>query len=254
MLNTESFPIGKKQCPKCAKLGKDSRSDNLALYNDGHSYCFSCGYYQPNPKAQRPSAKPQISIKPKKDFYIPSDITTDIPYDIMNTLTVQYHINLNDIITNKMLWSNSYQWLIFPIEHEGESLGFQARNFNKSKPYKWFTQFNKKDLLKLYSPNKAISFESVVLVEDIISAIRVGNVTSCVPLFGSRISDKLLYKIKKDSRFKHLIIWLDSDKVKESLNFSQKAKELGIHTKVVLSPLDPKCYDKQTIKDYLNVA
>lgn len=31
-----------EQCPYCASLGNDSSQDNLAVYDDGSTYCFSC--------------------------------------------------------------------------------------------------------------------------------------------------------------------------------------------------------------------
>ncbi len=36
----------RSQCPRCAEEGRDTSQDNLATYTDGHSYCFSCGYYE----------------------------------------------------------------------------------------------------------------------------------------------------------------------------------------------------------------
>ena len=33
-----------EQCPECASLGRDKNKDNLAIYEDGSAYCFSCGY------------------------------------------------------------------------------------------------------------------------------------------------------------------------------------------------------------------
>ena len=38
--------VRKEQCPKCAERGEDSSGDNLAVYDDGHAYCFSCGHYR----------------------------------------------------------------------------------------------------------------------------------------------------------------------------------------------------------------
>ena len=35
--------IRKEQCPDCAKMGKDTSKDNLAIYSDGQTHCFSCG-------------------------------------------------------------------------------------------------------------------------------------------------------------------------------------------------------------------
>ena len=35
--------IRKEQCPDCAKMGKDTSKDNLAIYSDGQTHCFACG-------------------------------------------------------------------------------------------------------------------------------------------------------------------------------------------------------------------
>lgn len=37
--------IIKTRCPNCEKKGRDRKGDNLAIYSDGHGYCFSCGFY-----------------------------------------------------------------------------------------------------------------------------------------------------------------------------------------------------------------
>ena len=36
----------KEQCPACAERGQDTGQDNLAVYDDGHKYCFACKYYE----------------------------------------------------------------------------------------------------------------------------------------------------------------------------------------------------------------
>ena len=37
--------LSKEQCPECAKEGNDASGDNLAVYSDGHTHCFACGYH-----------------------------------------------------------------------------------------------------------------------------------------------------------------------------------------------------------------
>jgi len=37
--------IEREQCPACASRGQDTSQDNLAVYSDGHKFCFSCSYY-----------------------------------------------------------------------------------------------------------------------------------------------------------------------------------------------------------------
>ena len=41
----ESVVTNRKRCPKCASLGNDRSCDNLAIYSDGHTHCFGCGYH-----------------------------------------------------------------------------------------------------------------------------------------------------------------------------------------------------------------
>ena len=36
-----------EQCPRCATVGRDRSQDNLAIYEDGHAYCFACQYHRP---------------------------------------------------------------------------------------------------------------------------------------------------------------------------------------------------------------
>lgn len=38
--------ISKEQCPNCAKTGGDTSGDNLAVYDDGHKWCYACNYYE----------------------------------------------------------------------------------------------------------------------------------------------------------------------------------------------------------------
>ena len=43
-MNAESKPVSKGPCPKCRASGGDRAGDNLVTYDDGHSYCFKCGF------------------------------------------------------------------------------------------------------------------------------------------------------------------------------------------------------------------
>ena len=44
MLKEKSKVVKKIPCPKCREEGRDTKGDNLALYDDGHKYCFACTY------------------------------------------------------------------------------------------------------------------------------------------------------------------------------------------------------------------
>ena len=50
--NTDSVVIGRAPCPECRSQGGDSRGDNLVQYDDGHAYCYSCGYLERDHEAK----------------------------------------------------------------------------------------------------------------------------------------------------------------------------------------------------------
>jgi twinkle protein len=37
--------LRREQCPRCKEEGYDNTGDNLAVYDDGHSYCYRCGHH-----------------------------------------------------------------------------------------------------------------------------------------------------------------------------------------------------------------
>lgn len=39
--------VRKDSCPVCRLAGRDKHGDNMAVYSDGHGYCFGCGTYFP---------------------------------------------------------------------------------------------------------------------------------------------------------------------------------------------------------------
>jgi len=52
----DNLLLHKEQCEDCAKQGKDTSKDNLAVYSDGQTHCFSCGkhgFSTENKKKQR---------------------------------------------------------------------------------------------------------------------------------------------------------------------------------------------------------
>ena len=40
----ESTLLYHTACPRCRANGQDTRGNNLAVYSDGHQFCYSCKY------------------------------------------------------------------------------------------------------------------------------------------------------------------------------------------------------------------
>ena len=65
--------VNRKQCPSCATAGRDNSEDNLAVYDDGSGYCFSCGHYE-NDKGESSRMTTQyshehVAFKPHNGSY-----------------------------------------------------------------------------------------------------------------------------------------------------------------------------------------
>jgi hypothetical protein len=59
----DSKVISREPCPQCRGKGEDNKGDNLALYDDGHAYCYKCGFVKfVNGKEKT------VKLTPVKDF------------------------------------------------------------------------------------------------------------------------------------------------------------------------------------------
>jgi twinkle protein len=58
-----SSVVEKQQCPACARRGQDTSQDNLAVYDDGHKYCYACKYYE-NKKGDSDEMRTTTAEKP----------------------------------------------------------------------------------------------------------------------------------------------------------------------------------------------
>jgi hypothetical protein len=230
----------REQCPKCASYGKDRSHDNLAVYPDGSKYCFSCGYFVTSRNIEY-RINPCTEIKNSTVLkLLPSDVTTNIPKEVNEYLLIN-NIYPKDIINNFIHWSPSEERICFPIFVDGKYIGWQGRSLTR-KP-KWYSQGIDDKLI--YLTNNTSS--TVVLVEDIISAINVGKQPySCCCLFGSNVSLARIQTLALLGKDK-FILWLDKDKEIESLQRAEDLRLLGFRCYSLTTDKDPKYYSQENI-------
>lgn len=235
----------KTRCPKCAEEGRDKRGDNLAVYENG-AYCFSCGYYSStNTNVNLPRRK-------DKDISLPEDVTTKLPI-IAEYWLDQYEITSEEIKQNNLLWSSSKQYLIFPIFIENNLEAWLGRYFgDKNEHPKWITYGINNSLYYINYSRTSTNVSSIVLVEDIVSAIKVSRFVNCMPLFNAHISKQRLAKLQ-ELGYTDLFIWLDPNKRKESLHYADWANLYGFKTKVIFSDKDPKECNESFILNQISI-
>jgi hypothetical protein len=118
----------------------------------------------------------------------------------------------------------------------------QAKNFNPKRASK-AKYYNVGD--KSLSATTYGDSSTLILTEDILSAIKVSKVYMGMPLLGTHISRSKLAKVC--TGVERLVVWLDEDKWREARQIADAAKLIGINAKTLLTPKDPKEYNDNEI-------
>ena len=248
-----SHLLYKTRCPKCAENGKDRSGDNLGVYSDGHSYCYSCGWGSAGSTANKLRTMAHRAAKE-----IPA-----LPEDITNKLGREAHAWLLKYFEPRdfprCLYSRSERKLYFMLEGGA----FQYRYFGDNKDHpKWVGYGITDNLIHICSNNNldrnalwpihssTKTNDRLVIVEDIISAMKVGHITPTLCLFGSNISLKRLATLKLLG-YNEVIIWLDWDKKEYAIKAAQLAQSIGLQARVIHTKLDPKEYSYEQISNIL---
>jgi hypothetical protein len=248
--------LARTKCPHCAKLGKDNASDNLAVYPDGHSYCYSCGYTirapllrslhsKVNPlKYGHSGGNLNMPYSPRSDS--DSVATFNLPRPARDWLD-SYGITETETHHYNIWYDLEKDYLVFPIYDGPRLVCTNSRYFGSNPKHPRYITWGLKNRHFKLMPSQTSSV--YVLVEDFVSAIKVGRQFNCIPLLGSYIPNNLILSLISSKPI--LRIWLDPDKSTEAMVAVQKARQYIKNCGTILSNKDPKDYNDQEIKDYV---
>lgn len=228
--------------------------DNLGVYSDGSRWCFGCHTYYPATAEGR--IKELLNEKDKANFRnmnpsLPPDFTTHIPPVAANWLA-EYGITTQDRVDHMIGWSPDYERLVFPVRNEKNQVIFwTGRYFGKDpSKSKYFTVGNRNEVLHIL--NKESVKTTIILVEDMVSAIKIakcGLGIPVMPLFGSNIPVEHARKLS--DRFWEVRIWLDPDMRRTSLKESLRLSPWFRSVSCIFSKTDPKECTESEIVEYL---
>lgn len=142
-------------------------------------------------------------------------------------------------------WCPELGRVVLPVTEDGEPVYWQARAINR-KPKIVSPKNRREGLVAKYGVG-----ETVVLCEDILSAFKVGQVTEAWALLGTVLLPHPMSEILY--RGCEVIVWLDSDEPgqKSASKILKTLRAHGIKTRNVVTPKDPKMYDRAFIKEQL---
>ncbi len=248
--------LSHEPCPKCREMGRDRAGDNLAVHSDGHKHCFSCGHREFPEGFSLQFHSVELPRKEEENglgIHLPSDYSHFIPPKPLAWVK-QYRITDLEIRDNKIGYSVSKELLCFPVtDPTGNLLLWQGRYFGSNPEYPKYVTYGQTNNLfhfvgRFQDPIKT-GIKTTVIIEDFISAIKVGRQLPALPLWGSDISKTKLFRLSK--MFDNLVVWLDPDKKEHSIKLQKRAEIFFAGVSVVYSERDPKSYNEKEIKDFL---
>ncbi len=219
-------------CPKCGSR------DNLAVYDDGHTFCFGCT------NKTKGSRKFKIMDVDFTKKYLPEE---NLMCPEALDWLAKYNLVPKDFKIPNLYWNSFYRRLIFVLSLEPNVWQGRYLGDDSSKP-KWFSSGKLHELHLAFQ--RGTETHGVIFTEDLLSAVKVSKALPeyrVVPLFGTHLSteDLLRYKHITDSYY----IWLDFDKRVHSLNLSRKFNQLGFKVQSVVTEQDPKEYSFDKIQE-----
>ena len=261
---------------KCICTGDSTAVSFKRIINGWLYKCYRCGE---KGKISLDGATPKevlAYVKPKiVPTYLPITKTT-LPADVVPLSSIpvfsksiswllQYRINKVLLDKYQMYWSENYRRIIFPILNTnllnpnlatGHLLGWIGREPDEEKVEgkhpKWLKRVNLLKQHTYYHIETAPGWgDKIVIVEDIISAIRVHETIGChvIALLGTELPTEFMLKMRGFD----VKIWFDKDAVKKSISYWTKCCSLGVSCKYIYTQHDPKNYAEEGIKAHLGV-
>jgi hypothetical protein len=230
-------------CPRCRERGKDSRGDNLVFWPDGGGHCFSCGYHK-HPQYKGPLTR--IKEPSVKENLLPFDFTREVPIHAWQWL-LKYGLP-QSYWRESVGYSEKEQRLYFLIKSSPSIVAFSIGRYVGTEAHrKWFVRGSSHSGAFQVGEGTA-----TVIVEDWISANKVGQVTECLPLFGTTVHPAHIYALTDGSE-RPIVLWLDKD---QEGTTNKKAARLQMLVNrpvtVVHTQLDPKLLSFKEIKNEID--
>lgn len=220
----------RSKCPDCGS------SDGLAKYPNGN-WCFSCG-----------TLTPGINNVKKTGFDInlvqQDDVLTLLQKDYLN----KYHLGNEDVKRYKITNNSRNNRINFGYYSNGTLIGCWMRSLDPNVKPKWLFAGNKN--FNWHYKNYKYTKDVLVLVEDVISAIRVSKYCSVVCLGGTSINSRILTPLVL--QYNKVVLFLDGDKAGKTA--TEKIKQyykLMREVKIIKTTKDPKEYTDEELIEVL---
>lgn len=145
-------------------------------------------------------------------------------------------------------YSPMMQRVVMPVTYDGKFQGYVARAVMEGQEPKYLTKYKEKDKF-IYHIDRGT--DDVVIVEDILSCVRISRFKSCIAMLGTSVSDSLLALLVR--RYSKYVVWNDYDnpEVKIKAHKLKQHLELFGDTKLLVTDSDPKELTDEEIQTWV---
>lgn len=219
-------------------------------------YCFRCGLSQFESKGYMTleqlahiKAMNEAAALASESVALPLDINYDSSLWPTEARMWLYKASIYGSVLDsaRIGYSPELGRVILPVYKDQEVIYYQGRAIFAGQEPKYLNP--KTANRPIWYGKQAEESDTIVVTEDILSAIRVGEVTQSCSILGTKLDTASAGAL---SKYRRVIIWLDGDTagVEGALSIS---KTLGLvtDTRIVRTERDPKEYTNQQINEIL---
>ena len=185
---------------------------------------------------------------------LPHGFTRDIPATGLGWL-YEYDLSDEEIGYYGFGYSPLLNRVILPVYRGNDLVYWQGRNLgevtDRNPKYMNVKAFGRKDVYFEAPGIPERLTNACVVVEDILSAVKVGRQLDCFGLLYAYIPDTLIRQLSY--AYDKVILWLDPDKAMRMLRKVLGYRAMGMNVVMVESGQDPKFYTDDEISEKLEV-
>jgi len=240
-------------CGAGAKLLVENKDKGYA------AWCYRCSIGGFVPHAQ-PSLSERIAAlrdQRSADVAVESDPRPPMPANFdPSTWPLEPRVWLyKSGLSNETIKANGFYWcerikrVVLPVLDGPKLVYWQARGFDPDRP----KYLNPKIDKPVYKSGPSCATGPIVLTEDILSAVKVGQIATAWARLGTGpLGDALLRELALTGR--PVAIWLDPDDagIKGRIRIGKQLRALGVSVRIIRAEQDPKYYSLDQIKELLD--
>jgi len=251
----ENLPTGQKLRKDC-ECG-DGKTLVINHTVKGYSrFCFRCDIDDFVGKGKQSLAE-LARIRELNEAAKSIKLTLELPHDFTREIPIHGRLWLYSGGITESVWreygigySESIDRVVLPVYDTSNNLvWFQCRALHKGQKPKYIQPARSRDNELFQVGYSKTNLQRVVVVEDILSAIRVGKHIPTVSLLGTKITTGQAARL---SEYEKVTTWLDSDRAGRRGAYTIR-KTIGLVTEInnIVTIKDPKKLTDQQIREIL---